>query len=121
MPKVKIVYTRFIENDNYSQEIIAAGVDWDDVTNEEFELLRWWVHRLNPYGDLRPRLIVQDPEPIADRIRTVREMVETAKRREEEEAEKKRKRQAAKKLQRESEKEQLLKRLKELGVDAPTS
>jgi|JI10StandDraft_1071094.scaffolds.fasta_scaffold1011550_1 hypothetical protein len=115
MPKAKIIYVKFT-GDYYDDEIKVGSDDWEEVTEEELDILQKWYHRLPMKFDGYPRLLIQSTEPIRESMLTLRQFIEKEKKAEEKakkEREERKARLAAKAL--ETKKKQLEKLKKELG------
>ena len=115
MPKVKIIYTKYI-GDYYDEEIITDGLDWEEVTNEELALLNKYIYRIPTKNDSYAKLVVQSSEPIKETLTSLKEWVkkeEEAAQLHAKKAAETKKANAAKQL--ENKRKQLEKLKKELG------
>lgn len=88
---VKIVLVEEASDDYYSKKIIRDGIsDWEEISDEDFELLRYNIRRLYDNNhNLEPMLIVRDDVPVVDRLKSIKDAL--AKEREKQEAERRKK------------------------------
>ena len=83
MKEVRIVLVHDLSSgydDDDSQSAIKEGVtDWEQVSDEEYRLLKdhWWrlSHEMGAYARGRPVLLEKDSEPVKQRIGSIREWV----------------------------------------------
>lgn len=100
--KIVLCSETFEQDGYYSQKIIRDSIsDWEEVSDEDFDLLRHNLFRLYrdfaEYHGLSPILLVKDDaSSIFNRIKSIKENIEDEKRRIKEEKEK----EAAKKADR---------------------
>lgn len=95
MPQVKIILVQTIDCDYYSKQIVRDSItDWEEVTEEEFTLLRDNLRSVVTIGrehyDYEPMLIVKDDKPVVEHIKTIREAIEQQRAKREAEAERRR-------------------------------
>ena len=76
---VKIVLVQSIDcDDHYTQPVIRESVtDWEEVGDEDLAFLEKNLYRIvdAPYG-YYPKLIFKDPMPIAQRIASIRILID---------------------------------------------
>jgi hypothetical protein len=72
MPKVKLIFINDHYSDECSQSIVRFGTDWEEITNEERDLLRRNLHHVPRPAGLFAHLIEQDFMPIQERIESLR-------------------------------------------------
>lgn len=92
---VKIVLVEETSDDYYSRKIIRDGLtEWEEISDEDFELLRYNVRLLYDYKhNLEPMLVVRDDVPVVERLKSIKDAL--AKEKAKQEADK-RKREEAK-------------------------
>lgn len=86
---VRIVLVEETSDDYYSRKIIRDGItDWEEISDEDFELLRYNVRRLyDTQHNMEAMLIVKDDAPVVDRLKSIKDAL--AKERAKQEAERK--------------------------------
>lgn len=91
---VKIVLVEETSDDYYSRKIIRDGLtEWEEISDEDFELLRYNVRQLYDYThNLEPMLIVRDDVPVVERLKSVKDAL--AKEKAKQEADKRKKEEA---------------------------
>ena len=67
--KVKIIWMKEYADDDFHQHIAVDSGDWDEITEEEFNLLRAWSASLSkPYASAYPSIVSQDSVKIGERV-----------------------------------------------------
>ena len=82
MPYVKILLTESVYGNDGDIDVLRNNItDWEQVTDEELELLQRYLSTTYPQlsSNFRPTLIVRDDIPIKGRIQTIRQVVEKLK------------------------------------------
>ncbi len=68
--KAKIIWSKEYADDNFHQWVAVDAGDWEEVSEEEYQLLQRWAHSLHSdYREERPLVIRQDDQSIAERIK----------------------------------------------------
>jgi len=117
MVKCKIIWIQEYADDGFRQHIAVQSGDWDEVTEEDYELLRVYCLQIKKsiYHDEYPTIVRLDDENVYQRVLEVKEFLEQQKKRNEKEKlereERKKKREEKKRKQQETNELKLLKEL----------
>lgn len=83
--KIKIIFAQ----NTYQDEVINWGnihdtlTDWEDIEDEDFELLRRNIYKIIPekYANagFNPKILVKDEMSVSDMVKTIKDLVQKEK------------------------------------------